>query len=176
MHVLAIEPVVEEDPCNPDPCGPYANPPRRNGDRCDCSCQPDMIGSPPNCRPECIINNDCPTDKACTNQRCVDPCPGLCGINASCRVRNHIPICVCNTGYQGDPFSQCRRITSKTISKFPKNYILRFQPLQLLRLYSPATHLPVVSMLTVQKETMQPPADVLLTISAIHILSVSQSV
>jgi hypothetical protein len=65
LHVSAIEAVVEEDPCNPDPCGPYVNPPRRNGDRCDCSCKPDMIGSPPNCKPECIFNNDCPTELAC---------------------------------------------------------------------------------------------------------------
>jgi hypothetical protein len=28
-------------------------------------------------------------------------------------VNNHIPICVCNPGYIGDPFSQCQRITSK---------------------------------------------------------------
>jgi len=111
---LPVEPVVEEDPCNPNPCGSYSNPPRRNGDRCDCSCQPQMIGSPPNCRPECNFNNDCPSELACKNQRCVDPCPGLCGINASCRVRSHIPICVCNKGFQGDPFTQCRRITSKT--------------------------------------------------------------
>ena len=72
-----------------------------------------MIGSPPNCRPECVINSDCPSDKACISRKCQDPCPGLCGVNAYCRVRNHIPICVCNQGYEGDPFSRCTRITSK---------------------------------------------------------------
>ena len=113
LHVLAIEPVIEEDPCEPNPCGQYSNPPRNVGGRCDCSCLPGMIGSPPNCRPECLFNQDCPDDKACKNQKCVDPCPGLCGINANCKVRNHIPICVCNRGYAGDPFSQCRLITSK---------------------------------------------------------------
>ena len=120
LHVSAIEPVIEEDPCVPNPCGAYSNPPRRNGDRCDCSCQTGMIGSPPNCHPECIFNNDCPTELACKNQRCVDPCPGLCGIHATCRVRSHIPICVCDTGYQGDPFTQCRRITSKDFLVNPK--------------------------------------------------------
>ena len=162
MHVSAIEPIVEEDPCNPDPCGPYANPPRRNGDRCDCSCQQGMIGSPPNCHPECIFNNDCPTDKACQNQRCVDPCPGLCGVNAACRVRNHIPICVCNPGYQGDPFSHCRRVTSKD-SQPIHWYNLNFQPLKSLRWCSPATPLHVASMLTVWRGTMQLPVDALLT-------------
>ena len=72
-----------------------------------------MIGSPPNCRPECVINVECPSDKACINRKCQDPCPGLCGVNAYCRVRNHIPICVCNRGFNGDPFSQCNRVTSK---------------------------------------------------------------
>ena len=109
-----VEPVVAEDPCSPNPCGPYSQPPRTNGDRCDCSCLPGMIGSAPNCRPECVVNQDCPTDKACQSQKCIDPCPGLCGINAFCRVRNHIPVCLCNQGYTGDPFLQCRRITSNS--------------------------------------------------------------
>ena len=113
LHVLAIEPVIKEDPCEPNPCGQYSNPPRNVGGRCDCSCLPSMIGSPPNCRPECVFNQDCPDDKACKSQKCVDPCPGLCGVNANCKVRNHIPICICSRGYVGDPFSQCRLITSK---------------------------------------------------------------
>ena len=127
LHLSAIEPVIEEDPCVPNPCGPYSNPPRRNGDRCDCSCQIGMIGSPPNCHPECIFNNDCPTELACKNQRCVDPCPGLCGIHATCRVRSHIPICVCNKGYQGDPFTQCRRITSKKWKVWGQNQSFNFK-------------------------------------------------
>ena len=104
---LAIEPVVEEDPCEPNPCGPNSQFPQRQGDECKCACLPDMKGFPPNCRPECIINSDCQSDQACTNRKCQDPCPGLCGINAICRVRNHIPICVCNRNYNGDPFTQC---------------------------------------------------------------------
>ncbi len=108
-----VKPVVEEDPCDPNPCGPNSNPPRNYNSDCKCSCLPGMIGSPPNCRPECVFNEDCPTDKACQAQKCQDPCPGLCGRNAYCRVRNHIPICVCNKGFTGDPFVQCYRITSK---------------------------------------------------------------
>ena len=114
LHVSAILPVVEEiDPCNPNPCGQYSNPPRQLGDQCDCSCLPGMIGSPPNCRPECIFDPDCPTDKACQTQNCIDPCPGLCGENAYCRVRNHVPICVCNERHVGDPFSRCYISTSE---------------------------------------------------------------
>ena len=149
MHISAIAPVVEEDPCNPDPCGPYANPPRRNGDQCDCTCQSGMIGSPPNCKPECIFNNDCPSELACKNQKCVDPCPGLCGINASCRVRKHIPICVCNSGYQGDPFTRCSRITSKLLHRLSIISNFSFQLHNALRLFSPATPHRVASTLTV---------------------------
>ena len=112
---------MAEDPCSPNPCGPYSQPPRNNGDRCDCSCLPGMIGSAPNCRPECVVNQDCPTEKACQSQKCIDPCPGLCGVNAFCRVRNHIPVCLCNQGYTGDPFLQCRRITSNHSYKLNTN-------------------------------------------------------
>ena len=109
----AIAPVVEEDPCDPNPCGPYSAPPRSRGGRCDCSCLPEMIGSPPNCHPECVLNADCPKDRACVNQKCVDPCPGVCGQNAHCKVRNHYPLCVCDRGFVGDPFTRCYKEISK---------------------------------------------------------------
>ena len=111
-YILVVPVVVEDDPCVPNPCGDYSRPPQRNGNRCDCSCLPGMTGNPPNCRPECVINPDCPSDKACQNQKCIDPCPGTCGINAQCRVRNHIPICSCNRNYYGDPFSVCNPTTT----------------------------------------------------------------
>lgn len=65
------------------------------------------MGTPPACRPECTISSECSFDKACVNQKCVDPCPGSCGQNTICQVRNHAPICSCNNGYTGDPFSRC---------------------------------------------------------------------
>ena len=119
MHVFtAVAPVVFDDPCVPNPCGPNSNPPRIAGSRCQCTCRPEMIGSPPNCRPECVINSECPSDKACINRKCQDPCPGLCGVNAYCSVRNHVPICICNQGYIGDPFSSCYRPISKIAISF----------------------------------------------------------
>ena len=107
-----IEPIIADDPCDPNPCGLNSLPPQDVGGLCQCSCMPEMIGSPPNCRPECVINSDCPSDKACISRKCQDPCPGLCGQNAYCRVRNHVPICVCNHGYVGDPFSRSIRPTT----------------------------------------------------------------
>lgn len=72
-----------------------------------CQCLSAYIGSPPNCRPECTINSDCPSNRACIRQKCVDPCPGSCGVGTQCSITNHIPMCTCVQGYTGDPFSNC---------------------------------------------------------------------
>lgn len=97
---------VEKDPCNPSPCGSNAD--CFNG---ECRCQPEYRGNPyDGCRPECSLSSDCPRDKACLRNKCVDPCPGTCGINARCEVINHIPTCSCLPDYEGDPFTSCRFI------------------------------------------------------------------
>lgn len=72
-----------------------------------CSCIPDYIGSPPNCRAECIINAECSFDRTCINKKCVDPCPGVCGLHAMCRPVHHNAICGCMDGFTGDPFTRC---------------------------------------------------------------------
>lgn len=46
-------------------------------------------------------------NKACVRNRCVDPCVGVCGVEAICTVLNHIPICSCAYGTTGDAFKQC---------------------------------------------------------------------
>lgn len=73
-----------------------------------CECIPDYHGNPyDRCRPECIANSECAKNRACINNKCADPCPGTCGVNALCAVTNHIPICSCPTGMSGDAFRQC---------------------------------------------------------------------
>lgn len=94
------------NPCQPSPCGPYSQCKDINNTP-SCSCLPEYIGSPPNCRPECVVNVECSNQLACINQKCKDPCPGSCGANAECRVVNHVPMCICSTGYTGDAFVQC---------------------------------------------------------------------
>lgn len=94
------------NPCNPSPCGPNSQCREING-QAVCSCLPNYIGSPPSCRPECTVSSECSLDKACVNQKCVDPCPGVCGLNAKCVVKNHSPICSCDLTYTGDPFTRC---------------------------------------------------------------------
>ncbi|KAL1451865.1 hypothetical protein WDU94_006201 [Cyamophila willieti] len=100
---------VYTNPCQPSPCGPNSQC-REVNHQAVCSCLPNYFGSPPACRPECTVNSDCPLDKACVNQKCVDPCPGSCGQNANCRVINHSPVCSCKPGFTGEPRIRCSRI------------------------------------------------------------------
>lgn len=105
--ITAFIPEEHHDPCLPSPCGPFSECRENNGVP-SCTCQPNYIGAPPNCRPECVINADCPSNLACINQKCKDPCPGSCGINAQCIVKNHTPICTCYENYIGDAFTECK--------------------------------------------------------------------
>lgn len=72
-------------------------------------------GVPPLCRPECTISSDCRQNQACSNQKCIDPCPGTCGVNAKCQVINHNPICSCPSGYTGNAFINCYQIRKLTV-------------------------------------------------------------
>lgn len=82
------------DPCNPSPCN-------ING-----QCR--IVNGAALCiYPECVINPDCPRDKACYSQKCRDPCKNSCGLNALCQAINHKAVCSCPSGYIGSPYSQC---------------------------------------------------------------------
>ena len=84
----------QTDPCNPSPC-------RSNG-----FCR--VINGVASCQyPECVVNSDCSSNRACYNQKCRDPCVGACGLNAICNVINHQPVCSCPSRYVGSPFVQC---------------------------------------------------------------------
>lgn len=101
-----------KDPCNPSPCG--LNALCRDGG--SCTCPPDYQGDPyRSCRPECVQNSDCPLNRACSNNRCIDPCPGTCGLNAECTVTNHISVCSCMNDYEGNPFEVCRPKRESTL-------------------------------------------------------------
>lgn len=104
-----VTPLPRANPCVPSPCGPNSQC-REANDQGVCSCLPNYIGTPPGCRPECVVNSECSSQMACVNQKCADPCPNTCGIGANCKTVNHNPICSCPHGYNGDPFSRCSRI------------------------------------------------------------------
>ena len=102
-------PTELQDPCNPSPCGSNALCTDQNHRSAACQCISEYFGDPyVACRPECLVNSDCPSNKACQNNKCIDPCPGTCGVNAICRVVSHVPTCMCIVGYVGDPFTECR--------------------------------------------------------------------
>ena len=125
--VLATaRPIPVIQPCNPSPCGVNAQCTERNR-AASCKCIRDYIGNPyVECKPECVTNNECPRDKACVNQHCVDPCPGVCGAHATCRVTSHVPTCTCDPGYTGNAFISCQRITTCKCKFYVVNKGLEF--------------------------------------------------
>lgn len=108
----------------PSPCGLNAQC-QDIGGQPSCSCLPQFIGSPPNCKPECIINSECPYHLACINMKCRDPCPGSCGHNTECKVISHAPKCYCLPGYIGNPIIQCNIQQAEPV---PQEYINPCQP------------------------------------------------
>ena len=101
FHYIAAKPPpptqieVKRNPCIPSPCGPNAES-RVVGDRCECSCFPEFLGSPPNCRRECTDNSDCSRALACIRYKCQDPCPGSCAPSAMCKFKEPLiphPLC-----------------------------------------------------------------------------------
>lgn len=99
--------IIFNSPCEPSPCGLNAECSESNGAGA-CRCIDTYLGNPyEGCRPECVINTDCPPQLACTQNKCKDPCPGVCGSNAICQVVNHLPTCYCSPGLTGNPYSYC---------------------------------------------------------------------
>lgn len=103
------KPIESENPCDPSPCGPNSICQIKQG-RPVCSCVANFIGHPPYCRPACVLHSECPQDKACIKEKCVDPCINTCAENAECHVVSHSAYCSCKKGYQGDAFVGCSKI------------------------------------------------------------------
>lgn len=113
-NCLATTPPVLDDPCTPSPCGKNA--------LCNegqCNCLSEYQGDPyVECRPECVLNSECPRDKSCVRNKCVDPCPGTCATNAICEVHNHVAMCHCPDKMTGNAFFECRTVLSKDFNLF----------------------------------------------------------
>lgn len=104
--------LVEDDPCNPSPCGSNA--------QCfkgQCTCLPEFQGDPySGCRPECVMSSDCDRTKACIGNKCKDPCPGVCASTAICSVVNHIPMCSCPERMTGNAFIECHPVLGNYVN------------------------------------------------------------
>jgi hypothetical protein len=80
---------------------------------------PEYFGDPyTGCKPECVVNDDCPQDKACVRNKCTDPCVGICGYQANCAVRNHLALCTCQVGFTGNAYQACYRIRKLILPRF----------------------------------------------------------
>lgn len=113
LKCLFVFTATPNNPCEPSPCGSNSECHVVNN-RAACSCRAGYLGAPPACRPECAVNSDCPTNKACINRKCRDPCIHSCGLDAICNVVGHNPICICPENFpEGDPFIRCYKKSKK---------------------------------------------------------------
>ena len=122
------------NPCSfDDPCSSTAQCSVSNH-KAECNCPPGLTGDPYSlCVPskieiklilmghffkqtifvvkrgECQHDTECPDNKACINNQCLDPCTlhDPCGKNAECETRGHRPVCMCPSGWAGDPHTEC---------------------------------------------------------------------
>lgn len=96
-------------PCSPNPCDSNASCDTYGDQFAICNvCVGTNAANNAACRPECILSSDCAFNKACLKNKCVDPCPGSCGVNAQCTVYQHDPICECVSGFEGNPYEYCK--------------------------------------------------------------------
>ena len=78
---------------------------------------------------ECQVDNDCPLDKACKSQECVNPClTTQCGSRAQCEVDFHTAICVCPPSLQGNPLVACIEVGCKGNNECATNEICDYVP------------------------------------------------
>lgn len=102
--------------CRAEPCGVNAQC-VSSGHRAKCSCASEYVGNPHiECTPEgrvpspkeCSVDDDCPLDRSCLNERCINPCTqDVCGRGAICHVQLHNAVCNCPAGYKKDANNNC---------------------------------------------------------------------
>lgn len=78
-----------------------------------CECPAGLSGDPQN---SCILvgcrsDSDCPSERACVNDKCVDPCAnnGPCSSGEECEVRYHKAQCLCAPGFRQISDGICQR-------------------------------------------------------------------
>ena len=107
------------DPClHENPCSVRAEC-RVRGHQASCRCPPGYVGNPQiDCRPEeepeCRTDGDCPSQLACLNNKCQNPCLVIepCQIPSECKVLPTLPVrtmvCVCPSGYISSGSGTCQ--------------------------------------------------------------------
>jgi hypothetical protein len=66
---------------------------------------------------ECIQSEDCPDDRVCSDNRCINTCAdrNACGRGAICHIERHQVICRCPQNYNGDPNILCSPLDSPRV-------------------------------------------------------------
>lgn len=102
-------------PCHPNPCIAVENTMcvDQNGVG-TCVCLPNFyrhLAKDGDCMPKCSTHTDCPSNGACIQNECHDPCKNICAANADCHITtSRIAICTCQSGYSGDAYRNCTKI------------------------------------------------------------------
>lgn len=107
VNTNCVNPCLVNDPCGVNAeCYVYQR-------RAECRCLSGFRGDPFTvCHViGCRSNNDCPSDKQCTNSQCVNPClyDNPCSPRAECVPQNHVAVCRCAPGLIGNPYVDCKR-------------------------------------------------------------------
>lgn len=95
--------------CTTDTCAPNADCVAVQH-RALCQCKHGYSGDPNFCTLlECSSDPECPNDKSCINNKCVNPCLETvrCGKHEICSVYNHQAECACLSGYVGNINTGC---------------------------------------------------------------------
>lgn len=71
----------------------------------------------------CSQKGDCPSEQACVNSHCINPCDTLspCGDDAQCQSTPQGPVCSCPEGFMGDPYSKCHPAECSQDSQCPNH-------------------------------------------------------
>ena len=111
-----------QDPCKTTSCakGAFC---RVTDHRPTCFCPEGYTGTPEVAcfRTECDTNNECPLGHLCQGGACQDRC-SECGQGALCHAENDLIICVCPSGFTGNPRLGCD--PSKTFFPCLSYYII----------------------------------------------------
>ncbi|KAK0172478.1 hypothetical protein PV328_005790 [Microctonus aethiopoides] len=75
---------------------------------------------------ECKNNTQCLKTQYCLTEVCRNPCPGSCGIDASCHVINHTLSCICPDCYEGDAYEQCTPLQNLQHIKCQFNRLINY--------------------------------------------------